>query len=72
MAILVSSQTLFMVASITVMTLSGVVGGQLSEDPGLATLPIAMMMLGTVMSTLPVVHETRRPTQGVQVPVSVA
>lgn len=52
-AILVSSQTLFMVASITVMTLSGVVGGQLSDDPGLATLPIAMMMLGTVMSTLP-------------------
>lgn len=52
-AILVTSQTLFMVASITVMTLSGVVGGQLSLDPGLATLPIAMMMLGTVMSTLP-------------------
>lgn len=52
-AILVISQTLFMVASITVMTLSGVVGQQLSPDPGLATLPIAMMMLGTVASTLP-------------------
>ncbi|MCE8034050.1 MFS transporter [Halomonas sp. MCCC 1A11057] len=52
-AILVASQVLFMVASITVMTLSGVVGQQLSPDPGLATLPIAMMMLGTVVSTLP-------------------
>lgn len=52
-AILVTSQVLFMVASITVMTLSGVVGQQLSPDPGLATLPIAMMMVGTVVSTLP-------------------
>lgn len=52
-AILVVSQTLFMVAAITVMTLSGVVGQQLSPDPGLATLPIAIMMLGTVVSTLP-------------------
>jgi MFS family permease len=52
-AILVVSQTLFMVAAITVMTLSGVVGQQLSSDPALATLPIAIMMLGTVVSTLP-------------------
>lgn len=52
-AILVTSQMLFMVASITVMTLSGVVGQRLSPDPELATLPIAMMMLGTVVSTLP-------------------
>lgn len=52
-AILVISQVMFMVAAITVMTLSGVVGQQLSPDPGLATLPIAVMMLGTVISTLP-------------------
>ncbi len=52
-AILVTSQTLYMVASITVMTLSGVVGLQLSPDPGMATLPIAMMMLGALVSTLP-------------------
>lgn len=51
--ILVTTQTLFMIASITVMTLSGVVGQQLSPDPGLATLPIAMMMIGTLVSTLP-------------------
>lgn len=59
-AILVTSQMLFMVASITVMTLSGVVGQQLSPDPGLATLPIAMMMSGTVVSTLPASLYMRR------------
>ncbi|MGM0981997.1 MAG: MFS transporter [Pseudomonadota bacterium] len=52
-AILVTSQTLFIIAMVTVMTLSGVVGQQLAPDPGLATLPIAAMMLGTVISTLP-------------------
>ncbi|MDI5920621.1 MFS transporter [Halomonas sp. LR5S13] len=52
-AILVTSQTLFIIAMVTVMTLSGVVGQQLSPTPGLATLPIAIMMLGTVISTLP-------------------
>lgn len=51
--ILVVSQMLYMIASITVMTLSGVVGQQLSPDPGLATLPIAMMMVGALVSTLP-------------------
>ena len=51
--ILVISQVMFMVAAITVMTLSDMVGQQLSPDPGLATLPITIMMLGTVISTLP-------------------
>lgn len=50
-AILVTSQTLFIIAMVTVMTLSGVIGQQLSPEPGLATLPIAIMMLGTVIST---------------------
>ncbi|QOR37807.1 MFS transporter [Billgrantia diversa] len=52
-AILVLSQTLFVIAMVTVMTLSGVVGQQLTSDPALATLPIAILMLGTVVSTLP-------------------
>ena len=51
-AILVVNQTLFMVAAITVMTLSGVVGGRLSDTPSLATLPIALTMVGAVVSTL--------------------
>ena len=52
-AILVVNQTLFMVAAITVMTLSGVVGGRLSDTPSLATLPVALTMVGAVVSTLP-------------------
>lgn len=51
--ILVISQTLYLIASITVMTLSGVVGQQLSAYPALATLPIAMMTIGTLVSTFP-------------------
>lgn len=57
-AIPVICQVMFMIAAITVMTLSGVVGQQLSPDPGLATLPIAIMMLGTVFSTLPATLHT--------------
>ena len=52
-AILVSGQTLFMIASITVLTLSGIVGERLAPSEALATLPIALMMVGTVISTLP-------------------
>lgn len=53
LAILVSCQIIFMIASIGVLTLSGMVGFQLSPDPTLATLPIALMMFGTLLSTLP-------------------
>lgn len=52
-AILVISQVMFMITAITVMTLSGVIGQRLSPDSSLATLPIAIMMIGTVVSTLP-------------------
>lgn len=59
-AILVISQLLFMIGSITVTTLSGVIGQQLSPDPSLATLPISLMMIGTVLSTLPASLYMRR------------
>ena len=52
-ALLASSQALFLIAAITVMTLSGVVGRDLAPSPALATLPVALMMLGTVTVTLP-------------------
>lgn len=51
--ILVASQMLFIVPSITVMTLSGVDGQQHSPNLAYATLPIAIMMIGTVASPLP-------------------
>ncbi|QIT55264.1 MFS transporter [Aquisalimonas sp. 2447] len=52
-AILASSQALFLIAAITVMTLSGVVGQQLTPDPALATLPVALMQVGTLLATFP-------------------
>ena len=51
--ILASSQALYSMTAITVMTLSGLVGLLLSPTPGLATLPVSAMMLGTLTMTLP-------------------
>ncbi|MFC3852033.1 MFS transporter [Salinispirillum marinum] len=51
--LLVGSQILFLITSITVMTLSGVVGLQLAPSPALATLPVTGMMLGALVFTLP-------------------
>ena len=53
LSILVLCQIIFMITSIGVLTLSGVVGFQLSPEPAWATLPIAMMMFGTLLTTLP-------------------
>ena len=52
-AILATSQALFLIAAITVMTLSGMVGLALSPEPALATLPVSLMMVGTLIATLP-------------------
>jgi MFS family permease len=51
--ILVANHALFLVAAITVMTLSGLVGERLAPNPALATLPIAMMMIGVVLAAVP-------------------
>lgn len=51
--LLVGSQILFLITSITVMTLSGVVGLHLAPSPALATLPVTGMMLGALVFTLP-------------------
>jgi len=52
-AILAVSQALFLMAAITVMTLSGVVGQQLTANPALATLPVALMQVGALLATFP-------------------
>ncbi|MEX1163521.1 MAG: MFS transporter, partial [Nitriliruptor sp.] len=51
--ILAANQALFLIAAITVMTLSGIVGQRLAPTPALATLPIALMMVGVVLAALP-------------------
>lgn len=50
---LATAQCLFTITTITVMTLSSVIGLDLAPNPNLATLPIALMMLATVFTTLP-------------------
>ena len=52
-SILAANQALFLIAAITVMTLSGLVGQRLAPTPALATLPVAMMMIGVVLAALP-------------------
>ncbi len=52
-AILAANQALFLITAITVMTLSGLVGQRLTPEPALATLPVAMMMVGVVVASLP-------------------
>ena len=47
------SQALFQTASILVITLSGVVGLQMAADKNLATLPIAMITVGTASMMIP-------------------
>ena len=50
--LLAGGQSLFTITTITTMALSSVIGQQLAPSPGLATLPAAMMMLSTLLTTL--------------------
>lgn len=51
--ILVSAQALFQTASVRVMTVGGLAGGQIASSPEFATMPIAAMFLGTAIATFP-------------------
>ena len=51
--ILAANQALSLVITITVMTLSGLVGQRLAPAEVLATLPIAMMMTGVLAASVP-------------------
>lgn len=51
--ILASSQALFQIVSVMVMTVGGLAGAQLAGAPSWATLPIATMFLGTATVTFP-------------------
>lgn len=50
---LVTAQALVQTASILVMTVGSLAGSQLAPAPELATVPIAAMLLGTVVATVP-------------------
>ena len=51
--LLFTSQALFQTASILIITLSGVVGLQMAPDKNLATLPLAMITVGTAGMMIP-------------------
>lgn len=51
--VLASAQALFQTASVLVMTVGGLAGGQVASRPELATMPIAAMFLGTAAVTFP-------------------
>lgn len=51
--LLASAQALFQSASVLVMTVGSLAGGQIAPSPGLATVPIASMFLGTAVMTFP-------------------
>ena len=43
-----------------VVLLGGIIGAELAPSPGLATLPVALMILGTAASTIPASFIMRR------------
>jgi len=51
--LLATSQALMLSAVVLSMTLAGIIGSMLSPDRGLATLPIAAMVIGTALTSIP-------------------
>ncbi|MQW58655.1 MFS transporter [Sinorhizobium meliloti] len=51
--LLATAQALFQTASVMVMTVGALAGGQIASRPELATMPIAAMFLGTAAATFP-------------------
>lgn len=58
--LLAASQALMLSAIVLSMTLGAVLGAVLSPDKGLATLPIALMVVGTAVASLPAAALMRR------------
>lgn len=52
-ALLAGAQALFQTSSVLVMTISGLVGQRLASSQGLATLPIALMMVAAAATMIP-------------------
>jgi hypothetical protein len=52
-ALLATSQALALSAVVLSVTLAGILGAVLAPDKGLATLPIAVMVVGTAIASIP-------------------
>ena len=53
LTVMTVAQVFAQCATPVVVLLGGIVGTQLAADPGLATLPIAFMIVGVAISTIP-------------------
>lgn len=58
--LLATCQALFNSTTILVMTFGGLVGQMLAPSPGFATVPVGLMVVGTVISTVPASFVMRR------------
>jgi MFS family permease len=58
--ILALSQALMLSAIVLAMALAAILGGMLASDKGLATLPVAAMVIGTTIASLPAAMLMRR------------
>lgn len=58
--ILVTAQALMVTAGVMTMALAAIIGSSLAPDKGLATLPIAMMVIGTAVASLPAAFLMRK------------
>jgi hypothetical protein len=58
--LLAACQALTLSAVVLSMTLAGILGAALAPDKGLATLPIAAMVVGTAIASLPASFLMRR------------
>lgn len=52
-SVLIVCQLVGALGSIVIVTLGGIVGGQLAGDPALSTLPLSIMVIGVALTTVP-------------------
>ena len=51
--LLFGCQTMFVSGTVVQVTVGGIIGHRLAPDPTLATLPVALMVVGTAVATIP-------------------
>lgn len=51
--LLFGCQTMFVSGTVVQVTVGGIIGHRLAPDPSLATLPVALMVVGTAIATIP-------------------
>lgn len=60
LVLLFGAQMVFVAGNILLVTVGGIVGYQLAPDPAFATLPVALMVIGTACATVPAAFTMQR------------